>query len=736
MLSFLRKYQKIFFVIIAVVIVVTFSFFGTQGVISEVKKVKDEDIAQAVDGSKIKLSEIEKMSLFLSSDSEDYSIKQTQIRANLFNDGVLKNDIFQSGIAKIIFEKYFDKLAPSLKSKFEKAKKYRPFVHYYDSSISAEAIWQNYKPEISDLLKKVKEQKELNLEFCKLYIDLYNEQMNFHPESLRKIIYFQEKQKNAQTDPRILQDSFAIFGYDNAVEWFGKDFIDLISQFIINTSHIAESKGYKVSVKEVNIDLMTNLKKALKNQTDISLAESYKRMLKILGMDDKSAIDVWQKVMLFRKYYKDVSNTVLLDNLPYKEFLDFSATTAKVKVYDLPKHLQMNNFEDLMQLEMYLMATADKSGALDIPNSFKAIDQIEKEYPQLIEKQYQLNVKHTNLRQAAQKIKVKDMYFWQLDDKNYSNLRKNFKYLPEANSRKEKLDVFDNLEVFQKMQVNDYSRISMVKENLSIIDEALNNEEAKFYDFYITLADPSFPIHFQNTAEVVELIDKNDSVAKYTQDNDNFYQIEVVKRDQNKQLVSFEKAKNQEIIAKILDDYLVKEFEDLKKSNPKFKDVEDFDSVRSEVASIAFSEIISKLKALNLSKELSNDAVSKYRLYPYVENILKNISTNENFMLNLNNQFQLSSRNIDISRSKNPNWIEKIAFSMEEKKFSKLNFKNDGNIEFIYLEAIQKPTAAADKVDIARDKIAKETSQLLTKKLIQELMDKNCIVIPVKEICE
>src|SRR3990167_8370135 len=147
MLKFLRKYQKVFFIIIAVVIVVTFSFFGTQGITTKITKIPDRNISKAYDGSDIKLSDIESMSYFLSTDSLDSSIV-SRFSPNLFNDGVIRNDFLRSGIVKIFIENYFDQFKGSFQEKFEKIKKYKPFVHFNDSSISLTKTLEMVDPKV------------------------------------------------------------------------------------------------------------------------------------------------------------------------------------------------------------------------------------------------------------------------------------------------------------------------------------------------------------------------------------------------------------------------------------------------------------------------------------------------------------------------------------------------------------------------------------------------------------
>jgi len=737
MLRFLRRYQKIIFAIIAFFIIITFSFFGTQSVISDIKKTKDKDVALAYDGTKIKLSEIENLSLFLATDFEDANFKQSGILPNLFNDGVIRKDILQFGLAKIFFEKYFEVLKPALIKKFEKAQKYTPFVHFYDSSISLESIWEKYNPQILTLLKQIKTQKECDLNFLNLYIELYNQQNLIRPEYLRNILIFLERQKNVQSDPRLYQDTIALFGFDNALDWFGKDFLDLVSQFIINSAKVANEKGYEVTNQEALSDLMINLKKALSGKTN-QYSQYFKKMLSILKMDEKKAAKTWKNVMLFRRYFQDISNNTLIDDLTYKEFSKFTRTKADVKIYKLPEYLQIKSFEDLLHFEMYLLATADKKNVLDVPYTFKNVLEIEKDFPELIERKYSLNIKHTNLEKAATKVKIKDMYFWQLEDKNFDKLRSRFLFLSKAVTKQEKLAAIEKLSFDQKYQIDNFSRIEIVKEKPSYIDESLNTENQENHIFYIRSKNTTLNLPINDVDKFIELIDKNERILKYSEDNKNYFFVEVLQKSNEKYLVPFEKALKEKIINVVLDRYLNEKYQTLKSQHTIFQEADDFksfDEVKFEVAKIVFADIIKKLKSLNLSKEQSLDAVSRYRFYSYVEDILNKLTLDEKYNQKEESQFKIICKNHEINRSKNPLWIEKTAFSMQEKKYSSLNVSDDGNIEFIYLNSIKDGDIPLDKIELAKNAISYETSSILARKLLKIFLEKKCIEIPlIKEI--
>ncbi len=737
MLKFFRKYQKIFFSFIAFVIIITFSFFGTQGFLEKVNKVKDKDIATAIDGSKIKLSEIQKMSIFLATDVQDRGYYHSRLRPNLFNIGIMK-DFFNSGLSKVFFERYFDELKPSFEKKFDKIQRYSPFVHLYDSSITARSIYEKEAPKVLDILDELKEQKELNLKFLNLLSDLYVEQLKLPSELIRKLLIFQEKQKKVRPDPRLYQDSIAIFGFENVLDWFGMDFIDLISEFIINTAILAEKKGYVVTLDEATSDLMINLSRALDEKAKAQIDTYYKNVLHYLSMDERSAAKIWQKIMLYKRYFTDVSNNVLIDNLASIEFDKYTKTKANIKLYSLPEFLHIKNFEDLLRFEMYLLATTNKKHPLDVPSQSKDILQIEEKYPQLIEKRYEVLLKHMSIEKVAIKIKVKDMYFWQLEDENWDKLRTQFKFIPLAKDKQERLKILDEIEFWQKAEIDTFSRYEMVKQNPHLIQEALNEVDAKNYVFYISLKDPKLPIDIKDVDGFVKLLDTRDKIENYTQDNKNYYSFEVINRAPKKEIQSFKKAKKTKVIDQILTDYLKDKYFDLREEFYEqfitdIGDFKDFQQVRSQIAEMVFSDVINELKSLKLTQDESLDNLAKYRLYPYVEDFFQNVQRDEKFLDNNKSQFNLILKSKQISRSKTPNWIERQVFSMQEKQYSSLNLSDTANIEFFYLDSLKDQEKSIDRIDIAKDALSSEVAILLTKKLLKMFDEKGCLCPSVRE---
>jgi len=232
-------------------------------------------------------------------------------------------------------------------------------------------------------------------------------------------------------------------------------------------------------------------------------------------------------------------------------------------------------------------------------------------------------------------------------------------------------------------------------------------------------------------------MDTKDLINNYTQDDDNYYYVEVVQRPTHKYLISLERALKNHVLDDVLTAYLKDIYLIIRDEYPKkFKDSDDdykpFESIRQELGQIVFADTINAIKSSNYTKSKSLDDLSKYRLYSFVSENLKNILLDDNYLQTIEKQFRMIAENIEVSRSKNPNWVEKNAFLMEEKKYSSLNLL-DGNIEFIYLQGITEADIPSDKIEIAKDAISAETSALLTKKLMKSFIEKKCIVLPIRE---
>ena len=462
MIKFLRKYQKFFFILITIVIVVTFSFFGTQSAMRSEKRPKNKIITKLYDGSNLTLFDIERMSLFLRSDVP-FSL-QGNFLINLFNDNVFYNDFVQTKIAHLLVDKHFSLLQEDFEKKLEKVKKTRFYQHPLNANVSAINIWKKYKMEIFNLIEKVSKKEKVDKEFIFDLFELYSQQLSFPPELMRRILYFQQTQMaNVNPDPEIMNFNFSIFGFSNLEEWFGKNYIDLLSEYIYNMASYAKKIGYQVTYQEAFLNLLTNLEKNYAKTKEVlhfypkGEKERFSYQLKMLGLSEKEAVQIWQNILIVKKYFTDVAKSTFSDIDSFEEISSFVHQKAKVKKFTAPNYLQLEKFSDLLELQMYLLAVYGKNideSALLKKETFASTDSltllsindIEKKYPQLVQADYKVKMAHIDLQEVSLNIKEVDLWDWQIANDNWKILASRFSsYIPSNTTPNKRFEILEKV---------------------------------------------------------------------------------------------------------------------------------------------------------------------------------------------------------------------------------------------------------------------------------------------------
>jgi hypothetical protein len=248
MMQFLRKYQRYIFIVITAFIVISFSFFGTFSLQWGSQKKKEMKVADCLDGSQLNYSSVERMSRFLSSGSESVPNMHERSQPNLFNDGVIEKDFLESRIASLLVANYFEVLKPHLQLMLDRALHYIPYTHPEAKELSSMEVWKQLSPKISDGLLELRREKEVSLSFFTRLADLYLAERRFPPQALQRILIHQQNQlPSLPVDMRLIHEDFSLFSLHTISDWFGQNFVDMISQFILNVASVAKEKGYKVS---------------------------------------------------------------------------------------------------------------------------------------------------------------------------------------------------------------------------------------------------------------------------------------------------------------------------------------------------------------------------------------------------------------------------------------------------------------------------------------------------------
>ena len=113
MLSLFRKYQRYIYLVVTVVIIISFSFFGTYSTLGS-NQWREQIAFKAVDGKEVTRYEVEEMSHFISTDQSDKIAYGGAWGPNFLNDGVIVNDFLKTGLAKELLLAYSSEVQPEL----------------------------------------------------------------------------------------------------------------------------------------------------------------------------------------------------------------------------------------------------------------------------------------------------------------------------------------------------------------------------------------------------------------------------------------------------------------------------------------------------------------------------------------------------------------------------------------------------------------------------------------------
>ncbi|HEY5235001.1 MAG TPA: SurA N-terminal domain-containing protein, partial [Rhabdochlamydiaceae bacterium] len=291
MMNFLRKHQKKTLMIVTVMIIASFTFFGTSATLNS-REISDKKVAIALDGSPIMERELAAMVRFMTMGTNE----------------MLKNDLMSTGLTTILAERYFEELKGDFEEKLEKARRFTPYAHPQAPFLSAEQAWNMYAPQIPYHLAAV-QKGDLSPKTFAAYSDLYLGQVAFPPELLRRVLLMQQQHFTWISPDRDLYDPrhLSLFGHQSFDEWFGPRFTEVLGKFLFNAATIAEKKGYKVSINEARASLLQTCLQTLRSvpskdqATYADASEFLRQQIQMCGIDESQAVKVWRKVMLVHR---------------------------------------------------------------------------------------------------------------------------------------------------------------------------------------------------------------------------------------------------------------------------------------------------------------------------------------------------------------------------------------------------------------------------------------------------
>ncbi|QVL56136.1 MAG: hypothetical protein KFB95_02725 [Simkaniaceae bacterium] len=788
MLEFFRKYQRYFFIVIAVVIVISFSFFGTHSAINAPQKAEDRCIGQGVDGSKIMKSELDHMVRFLSSDRNDLALTEKGMMPNFFNDGVVRKDLLGTGIGVLLANAYFENLKGDLNERMTHYKAFRPYRHPTAPFISVENLWSQVLPSQKAHLDAFLNTKgEMNPDAFGLLVNLYLGESAFPPNILREYLMFQQRHYNwIEPDPALERVNLNVFHCRSLEEWFGPQFIELAAQFVINAELIAKERGYKVSFEEARVDLIRNgyesmqtqLRKAEVSEEEIS--QLWQQQLYTLGMNEKEAVGVWQKIMLFRRLFEDVGGAVFVDPHVYETFYSFASKTAEVDLYHLPDALDIKDFSTLMKLELYLdQVSQNRKEALMLPQTFASISEIEKNCPELIEQRFLVEVSEVKKDEVALGVSLKEMWEWQLEKENFALLTKEFPQLDLKNAEDAEgyFAALEGLGPELRGKIDHFSRGRIVESHPEWIQEALNQKHTNVRAVSFSPNGKNSPFEGVESSEKLsnlfsiavlkgeldsdpEALAAKNQLELFTGDGETYYRFQVVDRDLTRMVLTFEEASERGILDTLLQMHLEASYPKVRTKNPAvFKTEENewkpLSEVEKEVGRILFADTLKKIdfQMSQLGIELPEDRFAKldefypkYRLFPHMmvaEKDIRRVGEGSQFLKQaeplkeagklgvkeeLSSQWSLVKENTMFKNHERSPWFSSELFSMVEKSWSDVEHRSENRLSFFQLQEKSVPSGNFNaEMKQGQAILSKEAERHLMTSLIERIQKKNAI---------
>lgn len=722
-------------------------FFGTFSVLSSDEKPKDPVIGHAIDGSAFHLSEVRALSRFIASDREDLSGIP-----NFCNDGVIRNDLLRNGLADLLVASYFDPLKKGLSSRVERAKKFRPYVHPGAQILSAKAVWEHFLPSMNQDIALVQAETEITPKTFSLLSHLYQSQAHFPAETLRRILLIQQRQyKDLAFDPKLQRGDLSLFGFHTLSDWFGDDFIDLVSEFILNGAKLAEQKGFRVSLEEAKGDLSVIFEESMKQMktSGTSHFPSKGQHLRKLGFDQQSAARLWRNVLLFRRYFQRFSQATFMDRLAYTDFASYVKETALLDLYQWPSALHLKTLDDLAQFQMYLSALfLPEKNPLHLPSQILPIEVVKQKFPELAPHLYRAKVTAVALPQVALRAPLREVWDWECDEKNWEFLKNQFRYLSNASTRAERFKVLETLDPKNRADIDTTVRVILTANHTEWISEALAQEPSEEKKLSIQGTSLSHVEKPEMFFSLLSAASNGDEEAKqkllsYSDDGKVVYRIENIE-SLSSTILTFKEAKESGVLSEMTNRVLQAEYIKLRVRHPeKFQDKKGewkpLSEVKDTLIKHVFSDLFKEIASLE-KKEWTDTDYALYRLLAptrVAQEDLKKNSTTSGWVQTegdpLVQQFKLEKRECNIQRTSKEEWMNTLAFTMVSDSWSGIQVSPDGNIRFFYMkERAPADEPILEQLSFGKETIGADAQRYVAERFLESLKLKKSIIIPLQ----
>ncbi len=626
MIAYFRRYQRAIYIVVTVVIVVSFSFFGTYSSLTKGSFAGDTVIATLVDGTNVYRSDCTRYIQFLSTNPENSG----DGGGNPLNDGFLEKAILNSPFGDQLLLALGQEVETDMTAKLEKEKKYQPYQHPQAPFVSAVNVWTYFAPDVKDHFFQFQKLPQ-NASLQEIYTakkNLYLAERQFPAVYLKQILMYQQKQYSwLEADVTLESRNMNLMGYHSFEEWFGKKFLVASVLAIMNTAKIAEKEGLVVPYDEAKLCLYGNAKNYVERYShDQSISDFDKqkkieevinRTLVSYGMEEHDAIEIMRSLLLFQRAVTEIPSHIVTAKAPFQNFLQESTAEANLTVYRLPEWLRGKSLNDIVQVQFWIdsvsSASARGSNGLDLPKSFLPHQEVLKTVPELVQKRFLVSLAKVKKSNLFDRIRLKDLWTWLDNDENWEKLTKQFPVLLEKkiSQPSDRVRIFDNLSGEIKRSVDNFIRNDIVSTRQDWLQEALKNQKTNVEVLSIRALGGKKPLDgIQDQRALSQVLSEAPigeaylPLDQYTQDHEYYYKIVVLDRSPDYEIVPLQVALQDGTLSVLVHAFLKAQYAKIQsqKSGREFQkengEYRDFVEIQDTLLHHVYATYTKKLDAL------------------------------------------------------------------------------------------------------------------------------------------
>lgn len=651
MLEFFRKYQRSVMIAVAVVIIISFSFFGTYSALGSSEGKSDVVAGRLVDGSKLYDSEVR------------------QLVAWLGKPEVFRRLVLDTGAGAAIAET--EGLRGDWDARLAKARGAKFYVHPLRRELDARRVWEKLAPGLDGELEK------LEGDFFAAWTKIYRMQEDVAPELVQRVLAYQLQQTGLPMDPRLVHGDFSLFGCKTVEDWFGRNFLELSAQFILNGAVLAKK--------------------------EISREEARADFEKAFGVRGGDEVRLWGRVLGFLRACNEVGEAVLLEPLPFEKVSEFAREKAVLDVYKLPPELCLKDEKERIEFETYLRLVYEPAEGL--PEKMLPLEKVP---PELTAAVYRIWFGKLELASLGVSLSLKEVWDWQVDAVHWKELQKQFGWLKSAETADGRFSLLEKLEPASRRAVDAWSRTQMVFERPEWIESAFATAKVEEKEILVS-KDWIDGIEIRAVQPFAELLAKGGEGLRSFQDGGALFRVEKVELVKTKRALSFAEAKGRVPVERFLE----KEYRRIRGGAPSlFKSESGEWKKLSEVRETVLPMIFPK----------------RDRLKGWMEGMLASLRVEESVegLWSVVKEEQSKERN-------EGEWMSRDVFLYQPGEWSPVHVSPNGEITFFFVkERVVSSEPVLEQIEFAREALSAEAKRCFADRILEIAMKKKALACPLR----